>query len=451
MAKSGSGFLESKFQLQAHGTTVRNEIVGGITTFLTMAYIIFVNPGIVSGGIPEMPFEAVMIATVASAILATLIMALYANYPFALAPGMGLNAYFTYSVVLGMGHPWQTALGAVFLSGVVFIILSVTPVREMIIDAVPAPLKSAIAAGIGMFLAFIGLKNGGIIVADPATFLALGDFTEPGTLLAAIGVIITGGLMAMRVRGAILIGIVLTAIVGIFTGVTARPDGFFQVPTFSQWAPVFGKLDLKGIFSLGFFEIIFAFLFVDLFDTVGTLIGVSNQGGFLDKDGRLPRANKALMADAIGTVGGSIFGTPTVTAYVESAAGVAAGGRTGLVGVVVAACFGLSLFFTPIVKTIAEAGTEVASSPVTAAALIIVGSMMMRSVTDIDWADMTVAIPAFIAIAAMPFTFSIATGIALAFILFPLFKLFSGQGKDVHWIMYVLGALFIMRFAFLSA
>lgn len=451
MNKDDSSFLQSRFQLKEHGTTVRNEVVGGITTFLTMAYIIFVNPGLISSAVPEMPFEAVMIGTVASAILATLIMALYANYPFALAPGMGLNAYFAYTIVIGMGVPWQTALGAVFLSGIVFIILSVTPVREMIIDAVPGSLKSAIAAGIGLFLAFIGLKNGGIIVADPATFIALGDLREPGTLLAAIGIVITGGLLAMRVRGAILIGIVLTAIVGIFTGVTPRPDGFFQMPSFGNWAPVFGKLDIMGALRLGLLEIIFAFLFVDLFDTVGTLIGVSSQGGFLDKKGRLPRANKALMADAIGTVGGAVFGTPTVTTYVESASGVAAGGRTGLVGVVVSACFLLSLFFAPIVETIASAGTSVAESPVTAAALIVVGSMMVGAIRNIEWDDASVAIPAFIAMAAMPFTFSIATGIALAFILFPLFKLFAGKGKEVHWMMYVMAVLFILRFAYLSA
>ena len=361
MAKDSSGFLERRFQLAAHGTNVRTEVAAGITTFLTMAYIIFVNPGIVSSAVPGMPFQAVMIGTIVAAAFATVIMAFHANYPIALAPGMGLNAYFAFTVVGAMGVPWQTALGAVFISGIVFILLTLTRVREAIIDAVPSSLKGAIGAGIGFFIAFIGLKNGGIVVSDPATFVALGDFSEPGTLLAVIGVVVTGALMAMGVRGSFLYGIVLTAVIGMFTGVTPRPEGIVQLPSFADWAPVFGKLDIGAALRLGFLEIIFAFLFVDLFDTVGTLIGVSKQGGFLDENGRLPRAKNALLADAVGTVGGAFFGTPTVTAYVESASGVAAGGRTGLVGLVVAGCFVLSLFFTPVIETIATAGTAVAT------------------------------------------------------------------------------------------
>lgn len=446
MAKESSGFLERRFQLSAHGTDVRTEIAAGITTFLTMAYIIFVNPGIVSSAIPEMPFQAVMIATVASAILATVIMAFHANYPIALAPGMGLNAYFAFTVVGAMGVPWQTALGAVFISGIVFILLTLGRVREAIIDAVPNSLKGAIGAGIGLFIAFIGLKNGGIVVSDPATFVALGDLTEPGTLLAAIGVVVTGGLMAMKVKGSILYGIAITAVLGMITGLMPKPAGIVQLPSFSDWAPVFGKLDIMGALRLGFVEVIFAFLFVDLFDTVGTLIGVSKQGGFLDKNGRLPRARQALMADAVGTVGGAFFGTPTVTAYVESAAGVGAGGRTGLTGLVVSACFLLSLLFTPLIESIATAGTSVASSSVTAPALILVGSMMMRAVLDVKWDDASEAIPAFVAMVAMPLTFSIATGIALAFILYPAFKLVSGKGREVHPILYGLAVLFILRF-----
>jgi len=451
VANGVSSFLESRFRLKENGTTVRTEVVAGITTFLTMAYIIFVNPGIVSSGIPDMPFRAVMIATIASAALATLIMALYANYPIALAPGMGLNAYFTFTVVGAMGVPWQTALGAVFISGILFIVLTLTRAREMVINAVPSSLKSAIGAGIGLFIAFIGLRNGGIVVPSPATTVALGDLSEPGTLLAVIGIVLTGGLMAMRVRGAILWGIVATAIVAFAMGIAPLPSGVVQLPSFSDWAPVFGKLDWLGALRLGFFEIVFAFLFVDLFDTVGTLIGVAGQGGFLDKEGRLPRANKALMADAVGTVAGSIFGTPTVTSYIESAAGVAAGGRTGLTGLVVAICFLLSVFFTPVVEAIATAGTAVASAPVTAAALVIVGSLMVRAVKDVDWTDASEAIPAFVAMIAMPLTYSIATGIALGFILYPLFKLFAGKGREVHWMVYVLAVIFVARFIFLSA
>lgn len=451
MANGVSSFLESRFRLKENGTTVRTEVVAGITTFLTMAYIIFVNPGIVSSGIPEMPFRAVMIATIASAVLATAIMALYANYPIALAPGMGLNAYFTFTVVGAMGVPWQTALGAVFISGIVFILLTVTRVRELVIDAIPASLKAAIGAGIGLFIAFIGLRNGGIVVPDPATTVALGNLSEPGTLLAVIGLIVTGGLMAMGVRGGILWGIVATSVIGYFMGITPAPKGIAEWPSFADWAPVFGKLDWMGALRLGFFEVIFAFLFVDLFDTVGTLIGVAGQGGFLDKDGRLPRANRALMADAVGTVAGGIFGTPTVTSYIESAAGVAAGGRTGLTGLVVALCFLLSVFFTPVVEAIATAGTAVATSPVTAAALIIVGSLMVRAVREVDWNEASDAIPAFIAMIAMPLTYSIATGIALGFILYPLFKLFAGKGREVHWIVYLLAAIFVARFAFLAA
>jgi AGZA family xanthine/uracil permease-like MFS transporter len=434
------GFWEKQFQLKENNTSVRTEVIAGITTFMTMAYILFVNPSILSE--TGMPFEAVMIATGASAIVATLLMAFLANYPFALAPGMGLNAYFTYSVVFGMGYTWQTALGAVFISGIVFIILSVTGIREMIIDAVPATLKSAIGAGIGLFIAFIGLQNGGLVQPDAATIISIGNLTEPSVLLACLGILITGVLLARKVNGAILWGILATAVIGIPMDVTPMPEGIVRFPSFSTWAPVFGKLDIKGALSLGLVEVVFAFLFVDLFDTIGTLIGVSQQGGFLDKDGRLPRANKALLADSIGTVVGSIFGTPTVTTYVESASGVAVGGRTGLTAVVTAGCFFLALFFSPIIAIVPSAAT--------APALIVVGSMMVRSVLDIKWSEMDEAIPAFIAMIAMPFTYSIATGIALGFIVYPVIKVLSGKGKDVHWLTYVLAVLFVLRFIYLG-
>lgn len=435
------GVLERWFKLSANNTSVRTEVIAGVTTFMTMAYIIFVNPGIVSA--TGMPFEAVMYATVASTVFATLLMAFLANYPIALAPGMGLNAYFTYSVVLGRGLPWETALGAVFISGVIFILLTLSKVREAIIDSVPASLKGAIAAGIGLFIAFIGLKNGGVIVANEATFVSLASLAKGPALLTMLGVLLTGVLMARRVRGAILWGIVGTALMGIPMGLLTPPEGIFQLPHISVWQPVLGKLDIRAAIQLGLFDIIFAFLFVDLFDTVGTLIGVAKQANFLDKSGKLPRVNRALLADSIGTVGGSFFGTPTVTSYVESTAGVAAGGRTGLTGVVVSALFLLSLFFTPLVKAIGDVGS------VTAPALVIVGSLMIRAVIDIDWSEPSESLPAFIAMIAMPLTYSIATGIALAFISYPIVKLLSGKGKQVHWMMYLLAILFILRFALL--
>lgn len=433
-------WVETRFKLTENKTTVRTEIVAGITTFMTMAYILFVNPSILAE--TGMPFDAVMMATAFSAILATLLMAFLANYPFALAPGMGLNAYFTYSVVFGMGYTWQTALGAVFISGVVFILLSLTGIREMIIDAVPASLKSAIGAGIGLFIAFIGLQNSGLVQADPATIVSIGNLGQPEVLLAAIGVLITGILLARKVKGAILWGILGTTILGIPFGVTSMPDGFMKIPTFATWAPVFGKLDIRGALGVGLVEVIFAFLFVDLFDTIGTLIGVSQQGGFLDKDGKLPRANKALLADAIGTVAGSIFGTPTVTTYVESASGVAVGGRTGLANVVTALCFFLAIFFLPVIAIVPAAAT--------APALIVVGAMMLRSVMDVPWSEMDEALPAFIAMIAMPFTYSIATGIALGFIAYPIIKVASGKAKEVHALTYLLAALFVLRFIYLG-
>ncbi len=389
-----------------------------------------------------MPFNATLYATAFSAAFATLLMALLANYPFALAPGMGLNAYFAYSVVLGMGVSWQTALGAVFLSGVVFILLTVTSVREMIVDAVPDSLKSAIGAGIGLFIALIGLVNAGIVVGDPATTVALGDVKSASVLLAFAGLIITGILMTLKVKGAILWGILATTILGMPFGVTQVPSGIIQWPRLGDWAPVFGKLDILGALKLGFFEIVFAFLFVDMFDTIGTLIGVSKQGGFLNKEGKLERVSPALLSDAVGTVAGSIFGTPTVTTYVESASGVAVGGKTGLTAATTAVCFLLALFFMPIIAIVPSAAT--------APALIIVGSMMIKQALGVAWEDASEAIPAFITMVAMPFTYSIATGIALGFIVYPLIKLLSGKGKTVHWMVYVLAVLFIFRFAYLA-
>lgn len=434
------GWVEERFKLNENKTTVRTEVMAGITTFMTMAYILFVNPSILAEA--GMSFDAVMMATAFSAVVATLLMAFLANYPFALAPGMGLNAYFTYSVVFGMGYTWQVALGSVFISGLVFILLSLTGIREMIIDAVPTSLKNAIGAGIGLFIAFIGLQNAGLVQSDPATIIALGNLHDPAVLLASIGILITGILLARKVNGAILWGILLTTILGIPFGVTSMPDGFIKIPTFATWAPVFGKLDIRGALNLGIIEVVFAFLFVDMFDTIGTLIGVSQQAGFLDKEGKLPRANKALLADAIGTVFGAVFGTPTVTTYVESASGVAVGGRTGLANVVTAGCFLLSVFFLPVIGIVPAAAT--------APALIVVGAMMLRSVVDVPWGEMDEALPAFIAMIAMPFTYSIATGIALGFIVYPVIKLAMGKGKQVHTLTYVLAFLFVLRFIYLA-
>ncbi|MFS8582135.1 MAG: NCS2 family permease [Limnochordales bacterium] len=433
--------LERWFRLKEHGTTVRTEVVAGVTTFMTMAYIIFVNPGIVQE--TGMPFQAVVIATAVSAAFATILMAFLANYPFALAPGMGLNAYFTFTVVLGRGIPWETALGAVFISGVVFAILTWSRIREAIVDAVPDTLKLAVSAGIGLFIALIGAQNAGIVVDDPATLVALGDITAPGPLLALVGTLITGALLALRVRGAILWGILGTTVLGMMFRQVPLPTSIVQVPRFSDWAPVFGKLDIPGALQLGLFEIILVFLFVDMFDTVGTLIGVSARAGFLDEHGRLPRARQALMADAIGTLGGSVFGTPTVTTYVESTSGVAAGGRTGLTALVVAALFLLSLFFTPLVGLVADAPFA------TAPALIVVGALMMGVVPRINWENAGEAIPAFITIVSMPFTYSIATGIALGFISYVLIKVLSGKWDEVPWLTYLLAVLFILRFVFL--
>mgnify|MGYP001004902647 CR=1 FL=1 len=439
--------LERLFKLKENNTTVRTEILAGLTTFMTMAYIIVVNPGIISE--TGMPFDGVMIATILSAAFASLLMGLLANYPFALAPGMGLNAYFTYSVVLSMGYSWQVALGAVFISGIVFIILSLLKVREMIIDAVPHSIRFAISAGIGLFIAFIGMKNAGIILSDSATYVKLGNITSGTALLAMIGLIITGILLALKVRGSILYGILATTLVGaIFfpelvetRNTVLNPLAWVSMPNWKSFGEIFLKLDIRGALNIGFFNIIFAFLFVDMFDTIGTLIGISERAGFL-KNGKLERGTEALLADSIGTVAGSMLGTSTVTSYVESAAGVAYGGRTGLTAVSVAFFFLISLIFSPLAKVIPSAAT--------APALIVVGAMMMTNVGKIDWDDFSEALPAFIAMVAMPFTFSIANGIALAFIIYPIIKLLTGKGKDVHALAYVLCVLFILKFIYLG-
>ncbi len=430
--------LENLFKLKDNNTTVQTEVLAGITTFMTMAYIIFVNPSILSDA--GMPFDGVFIATIIGAIFGTLCMALLANYPFALASGMGLNAFFAYSVVIGMGVSWQSALGLVFAEGVIFIILSVTPVREMIVNSIPMGLKTGISTGIGLFIAFIGLQNAGIVVNNDATLVGMGSiFSGPG-LVALVGLIVIGILHALKVRGSLLWGILIATAFGWLNGVTPAFNGIFAMPKMSDWSSVLFQLNMGAVFKLGMFTVLISFLFVDLFDTAGTLVGVSQQAGYLDEKGDLPRASKALLADALGTTGGALFGTSTVTTYVESASGVAEGGRTGLTGIVVAILFFLSLFFKPLIGIVPGAAT--------APALIVVGTMMMSNITKIDWDDFTEVLPAFVAMIAMPLTYSISNGIALGFIVYPLVKLFTGKGDKVHWLVYLLGILFVFYFIF---
>ncbi len=388
-----------------------------------------------------MAFEGVFIATIAGAILGTMVMALLANYPFVLASGMGLNAFFAYSVVIGMGIDWRVALGIVFFEGLLFIILSVTPIRKKIVNVIPMCLKTGISTGIGLFIAFIGFQNAEIVVADEATLVTMGDILSGPGLVAIIGLIISAFLLALDVKGALLWGIVGATLFGFINGVTPVPEEIISMPTFGDWSSVFLQLDFSAILDVSLIGVMLSFLFVDLFDTAGTLVGVSQQAGYLDEDGNLPRANRALLADAVGTTGGALFGTTTVTTYVESAAGVAEGGRTGLTGVVASFLFLCSLFFMPLVRIVPSAAT--------APALILVGSMMMSNITKLNWDDKTEVIPAFVAMVTMPFAYSISHGIALGFIVYPLLKLLTGQGKEVHWLIYILGAVFVSYLLFL--
>jgi AGZA family xanthine/uracil permease-like MFS transporter len=428
--------MEKLFKLQEHGTTVSREIFAGLTTFLTMAYILAVNPGMLGSIGNGMTPEAVFTATAIASIIATLVMALAANLPVALAPGMGLNAFFTYSVVFGMGYSWQIALTAVFLEGILFIVLSLVNVRELIIKAIPANLKKAVAVGIGLFIALIGLENAGVVVGDQATLVTLGNLTSGGALVALIGLVIIIVLYANRVPGAILIGILATAVVGIPFGVTTIPQNFSPVSL--PAAPLFLQFDFSSIFTVKFFTIFFTFFFVDIFDTVGTLVGVSTQAGLIDKNGEIPRVKQALFADALGTVAGAALGTSTVTSYVESTAGVATGGRTGLTALSTAFFFLLALFLSPLFLLIPSAAT--------APALVIVGFLMIRSVTDIDFTDPAEGIPAFLAIAMMPFAYSIAEGIVYGLLSYVILKTLTGKFRDVTPVTWILFIIFILRF-----
>ncbi len=428
--------LEQFFRLSDHETTISREAIAGLTTFLTMAYIIFVNPAILADA--GMDKGAVFVATCLAAAFGTLLMGLLANYPIALAPGMGLNAFFTYTVVGQMGHSWQTALGVVFVSGVLFLVLSILPVREWIVNAIPRALKMAISAGIGMFLAIIGLKNAGIVVASPATLVTLGDVTTIPVLLAGSGFVLMVALDRLSVPGAILISILGVTAISTLFGVTPF-QGVVSMPP--SLAPSFLELNLQDALELSVVSVVFAFLFVDLFDTAGTLVGVAHRAGLLDSEGRLPRLKQALLADSLATVAGSALGTSTTTSYIESAAGIKAGGRTGLTAVVVAVLFLAALFLAPLAGTIPGFAT--------APALVFVACMMARGLAELDWDDVSEYAPAVVTALAMPFTFSIATGIGIGFITYALAKFLSGRMTELSPAIVVIALAFILKFAFL--
>lgn len=431
-----SNGLESFFGLTENGTNVKTEVLAGVTTFVTMAYILFVNPIIL--GDAGMDKGAVFMATALAAGLTTLLMGVYANYPFALASGMGLNAYFAYTMV-GGGLTWQQALGAVFISGIIGILVTLSGFREQLIKAIPMSLKHAMGAGIGMFITFIGLTNAGIVVASEATYVDLGKFTEPGPLLATIGLIITAILVARGVKGGILLGILITTVIGIPMGITQLPSSLISAPP--SLAPTMLKLDIAGVLKFSMFPVIFSLFFTDMFDSIGTFVGVASRTGMIDEEGNLKRGNKALFVDFIGTVLGSLLGTSTVTTYVESASGVTAGGRTGLTAVVVGLLFIASVIFSPI--ALAVPGEAVAP------ALIIVGVFMATSLNKINFSDFYEAFPAFLTAIMMPLTYSISFGLAIGFVAYTALMLLAGRGKEVHWIMYFLAAIFILYFAFI--
>ena len=427
--------LEKYFKLKENKTTVKTEILAGITTFMTMAYILTVNPEILSA--TGMDKNALFTATALSAFVATMVMALVAKLPFALAPGMGLNAFFAFTVVLGMGYSWQFALTAVFLEGIIFLILTAFNIRELIINAIPLSLKHAVSAGIGLFIAFIGLQNAGIVASNNDTLVALGNMGSPAVLIALGGVIFSAVLLSLKVRGALLIGIFVATIAGLPFGVTHMPEGSL-VDTPPSLAPIFWKFDFSKVFTLDMLFVLLTFLFVDMFDTVGTLVGVSSKAGMLDKDGKVPRVKQALFADSIGTISGAIFGTSIVTTYVESASGVAEGGRTGLTALTTAVLFLIALFFAPLFTMVPAAAT--------APALILVGFFMMSPILKIDFDNYTESIPAFITIIIMPLTYSIAEGIVFGMLSYVLIKVLTGKFKDISVVMVVLAILFILKF-----
>jgi AGZA family xanthine/uracil permease-like MFS transporter len=430
--------LEKLFQLQAHGTTVKREVIAGFTTFLTMAYIIVVNPSILSE--TGMDFGAVFVATCLAAVIGTLIMGLWANYPIALAPGMGLNAFFSFTVVGSMGYSWEVALGAVFLSGVIFFLLSIFKVREWIINSIPLSLRFGISAGIGFFLALIALKNAGIVVDNPATLVGMGDVKTPEAVLFFLGFVAICAMAYRQITGAVVIGILAITVVAMAMGMVEY-DGLVSAPP--SLAPTLMQLDIAGAFNVGMISVIFAFLFVDLFDTSGTLIGSAQRGGLLDKDGKLPRLGRALMSDSVATMSGAALGTSTTTSYVESTAGITAGGRTGLTAVVVAALFLASLLFAPIASVIPAYAT--------APALLYVAVLMAGGLKLIDWDNVTEAAPAVVTALVMPLTFSIADGIAAGFITYAAVKALSGRWSDLNPSVSLIAVVFVLKFIFLDA
>ena len=428
--------LQKLFGFNKETMTIKKEVMGGITTFLTMAYILAVNPDIL--GNTGMDKGAIFTATVVSAILATLVMAVYAKLPFALAPGMGLNAFFAFTIVLTMGYSWQFALTAVFLEGIIFILLTLTGLRQKIVDSMPLVLRRAISPGIGLFIAFIGLKNAGIVASSDATFVTLGNLHSPAVLLACMGILLSAVLLVRNVTGALLIGILVTTVVGIPLGVTQFSAVLSTPPSL---APIFCQFEWGSILSVDMVICVLTFLFIDMFDTIGTLIGVSSRAGMVDEKGDIPGLRKAFMADAIGTTLGAVLGTSTVTTYVESASGVNVGGRSGLTSFTAALCFALSLFLAPLFLSI--------PSEATAPALVLVGVMMMHDIRNVNFQDYINAIPCFVCIAFMPLTYSISDGILMGLITYVLLHVFSGHWKEVGIGSYILAALFIMKYAFL--
>lgn len=429
--------LERYFQFEELGAAWRTEILAGVTTFVTMAYIIFVNPSILREA--GMPAAAVTAATCVASALGCFLMGAIARYPIALAPGMGLNAYFTYTVVQGMGVPWQVALGAVFISGVVFLILTAVGIRQLILEAIPHELYSAVAVGIGLFIALIGFRNAGIIQGSPVTLLTLGNLRDPMTLLALFGLLLIGGLMARGVRAAMLIGILGTTGLGAALGLVQwNPQPYSP----ADLGATFMKLELGRTLELGLLEIVFVFLFVDMFDNIGTLVAVGTRAGLFDRDGHIPRVNRILTADALASTAGAVCGTSTVVSYIESAAGVVAGGRTGVTAIVCGLLFAVSVFVAPLFGVI--------PAQATAPALIIVGALMLTHTEDIEWHKPVTAIPAFLTLAAIPLTFSIANGLAFGFTAYTLLRVVAGEWRKVNWLVYLLTALFVARFFYLG-
>lgn len=427
--------FEKFFKLKENKTTVKTEIIAGITTFMTMAYILAVNPNIL--GATGMDKHALFTATALSALVGTLVMALWAKLPFALAPGMGLNAFFAFTVVLGMGYTWEFALTAVFLEGIIFLVLTAFNIRELIVNAIPMNMKHAISAGIGLFIAFIGMQNAGLIVNNDAVLVGLGDMSSPTVLVCLIGLLLTGVLLALKIKGALLIGIFTATVIGIPMGVTHWPEGGL-LTTPPSLEPIFFKFDFSRVFTFDMLVVLFTFLFVDMFDTVGTLVGVSSKANMLDKNGKLPRVKQALFADSVGTTVGAILGTSTVTTYVESASGVAEGGKTGLTALSTAGMFLIALFLAPLFLMVPGAAT--------APALILVGSFMMSPILKVNFDDYTESIPVFLTIIMMPLTYSIAEGIVFGMLAYVLLKTLSGKFKDVSIVMWVLAVLFVLKF-----